>query len=143
MRRPDGTGGFLVRGHPKFGKSNIKLLRNGSRVTVGRLLAPFQGPLNPNAPPSDLERGEPFHLFFDIASEGRDDAGEIFVTGRLEALDPKGSKRAERADLGSGSGIRTDDGFLFSPLDGGLSIGRFDRFEPGATVQLEPPLAGE
>ncbi|MEL6906616.1 MAG: hypothetical protein AAFP22_14495, partial [Planctomycetota bacterium] len=145
VRRPDGTGGFLVRGHPKTGKSNLKLLPPASRTVLGRLLAPYQGPLEPGAPPSDLEVGEPFHLFVDLASEARDDAGRLYVTGRLEALDPNDPRHAERDDLPEAfpATLRSDDGYLYSPLDGGLSIGAFDRFEPGAAARLEVPLAGE
>lgn len=149
VRDRQGAGGYASLRRPSWGKRDLQDIPEGTRITEGFLLSPFQGPQPMTAPPSALPDGDPVTVWFDIGTHHRDEAGNIIINGRLEAMDPVRGDHAERDDPveESETSSRSDDGFRYSKKTGALLIGTFERVPTasgqGWALRLEGALAGE
>ncbi len=149
VRDGSGRGGYASLRRPSWQKRDLQDIAEGTRITEGFLLSPRQGPQNLTQPASAIADGEPVTVWFDIGTHHRDEAGNVVINGRLEAMDPPRGDHAERDDpeTESDSWIQTNDGFRYSKATGALLIGTFERVPAasgqGWALRLEGALEGE
>ena len=151
VRDANGESGYASLRKPSWRKRGLQDLPGGRRITEGFLLTPRSGSQDLTQPAAPIEDSEAVTIWFDICTHHRDEAGNIVVTGRLEAVDPGRGDHAERDDKVQGSGgpgwFETDDGFRYSKRTGALLIGTFERVQDeaddGWALRLERPLSGE
>lgn len=149
VRDGQGAGGYTGLRRPSWGKRDLQDIPCGTRITEGFLLSPHQGSQVLAEPASHVQEGDPVTVWFDIGTHHRDEAGNVVINGRLEAMDPVRGDHAERDDPAeeSKNSIRSDDGFRYSKATGALLIGTFELVPTasgqGWALRLEGALAGE